>query len=71
MQQQPINPNALISTRDVKAMLGNICTMTLWRWQNADECKDLNFPSPIRIQTRNYWRRGVIENWINKQQTAA
>jgi predicted DNA-binding transcriptional regulator AlpA len=34
--------------------------MTLWRWQN-DAAQ--NFPQPIYIRKRRYWRDAEISQW--------
>ena len=58
----------LISARTVREMLGNVSDMTIWRWLHDENYKDLNFPKPITIATRRYWRRSNIESFINQQQ---
>ncbi len=60
--------NNLIPARIVRQMLGNVSDMTIWRWLHDDNYKDLNFPKPITIATRRYWKRGSIESFINQQQ---
>ena len=55
-----VSETTLISARTVRAELGGISDMTLWRWlQRAD----LGFPQPIYIARRRYWRRADIEAW--------
>ena len=58
----------LIPTRTVREILGNVSDMTIWRWLHDENYKDLNFPKPITIATRRYWRRSNIESFINQQQ---
>ena len=56
----PLNDDDLLTSAQVRAMLGNISDMTLWRWQ-----RDLGFPPPDHvINRRNYWRRGRARHWL-------
>jgi len=69
MQDIPTSPpesTALVPARIVRAELGGISDMTLWRWLRRP---DLNFPQPILIARRRYWRRADIDTW--KQKLAA
>jgi predicted DNA-binding transcriptional regulator AlpA len=57
------NPDDLLTTTVVRAALGNICDMTLWRWT-----RDLAFPAPdLVISRRKFWRRSTVQAWIAKQ----
>jgi predicted DNA-binding transcriptional regulator AlpA len=40
-----------------------ICTMTLWRW---DHDPALNFPPPIKIRTRKFRSRRLLEDFKTK-----
>lgn len=51
---------ALVPARIVRAELGDISNMTLWRWLHRP---DLNFPQPVLIARRRYWRQADIEAW--------
>jgi predicted DNA-binding transcriptional regulator AlpA len=55
-----VSETSLISATTVRAELGGISDMTLWRWLNRP---DLGFPRPVVIARRRYWRRVDIENW--------
>ena len=56
--------NRLISASDVRAMFGNVSDMTIWRWlQNAN----LNFPKPIYVMRRRFWREAELIEWIANQ----
>jgi predicted DNA-binding transcriptional regulator AlpA len=49
-----------LPARRVRERYGSIANMTLWRWlQDAD----LNFPRPIRIGQRRYWRLSDLVAW--------
>jgi len=60
--------NNLIPARTVREILGNVSDMTIWRWLHDEHYKDLNFPKPITIATRRYWKRNAIELFISQQQ---
>lgn len=57
----------LISSNTVREMLAGISIVTLRRWSTNKNYSSLNFPKPIKIATRNYWRLSDIENWIDEQ----
>jgi predicted DNA-binding transcriptional regulator AlpA len=41
------------------------CSEThIWRLLNDEHYSHLKFPRPIKINTRNYWRRGEVLDWI-------
>jgi predicted DNA-binding transcriptional regulator AlpA len=40
-----------------------ISQMALWRWTHKPE---LNFPAPVQISERNYWRLEEIVDWERK-----
>ena len=67
MHQKIVEPSLgnLIPAKTVREILGGICSMTLHRWVNDGNYNYLNFPKPIKISTRNYWRRGDIEAFIS------
>ena len=58
----------LISASAVRELCGGISDMSLWRWLNDPE---LNFPKPIYIARRRYFREAEILAWIEAQAEAA
>ena len=58
----------LIGSAAVRELCGGISDMTCWRWLNDDA---LNFPKPIYISRRRYWREADILDWINSREVAA
>jgi len=50
----------LLKPAEVKARLGRISDMTLWRWERDPR---LNFPQPVRIRNRKYFRQSEIEEF--------
>ena len=60
----PKDLNRLISASDVRTMFGNVSDMTIWRWlQDAN----LNFPKPIYVMRRRFWREAELIEWIANQ----
>ena len=53
----PPDDETLLSTAQVRARYGNVSDMTIWRWQNK---ASLNFPRPLVINKRRYWRLGQL-----------
>ncbi len=54
----------LRTAKQVRKQLGEISEITLWRWINSP---DLNFPRPIKISARNYFRSDEMDAWIEAQ----
>ena len=57
----------LMTASSVRYALGGVSDMTLWRWLNDAA---LNFPKPIRIQSRRYWREADIIQWLDAREVA-
>lgn len=45
-----------------------VTTMTLWRWLNND---NVNFPKPIYINRRRYFRISDVLEWESKREKGA
>ncbi|MCK7578247.1 MAG: hypothetical protein MZV65_22585 [Chromatiales bacterium] len=45
--------DALISSAEAQRLAGNVSSMTMYRWQKLGI-----IPAPIKIRSRNYWKRG-------------
>ena len=58
------NRHGLLSASSVRQQLGNISNMTLHRRLGDPE---LDFPKPIKINGRRYWRGIEIDAWIEAQ----
>lgn len=57
----------LIKAATVRELCGGVSDMSLWRWLNDP---DLNFPKPIRIQSRRYWREADVAAWLEQREAA-
>ena len=58
-----------IQSATVRAICGGISDMSLWRWLNDPA---LNFPQPIYIGRRRYWKEAEVIAWlISQEQTPA
>ena len=51
-----------IQAAQVRELCGGISDMSLWRWLADD---NLNFPKPIRIARRRYWRASEVMAWLD------
>lgn len=57
----------LITAATVRNALGGVSDMTLWRWLNDPS---LDFPRPIKIQSRRYWREDAVAEWLQQREAA-
>ena len=54
--------DALLTSRQVRAKVGGISDMTLWRWLESDVVR---FPQPtLKVNKRCYWSAGAIRRWL-------
>ncbi|RKF22731.1 AlpA family phage regulatory protein [Altericroceibacterium spongiae] len=58
----------LIGSAAVRELCGGISDMSIWRWLNDET---LNFPKPIYISRRRYWREAEIITWIEARGAVA
>ena len=54
----------LISATTVREICGGISDMSLWRWLNDP---NLDFPKPLYISRRRYWREAAVDAWLDQQ----
>ena len=54
-----------LSAARLSALLG-VTGMTLWRWQRDPK---ISFPQPTVINTRKYWNRADINEWMRRTAT--
>lgn len=57
----------LVKASRLLELCGGISDMSLHRWLNDPE---LNFPKPIYISRRRYWREADVIAWLEAQGTA-
>ncbi|SFA39612.1 transcriptional regulator, AlpA family [Paracoccus halophilus] len=57
----------LISANAVRILCGDISDMTMWRWLNNPA---LDFPRPIYIGPRRYWREAEVTDWLASRPAA-
>ena len=55
-----------IPAATVRELCGGISDMSLWRWLDNST---MNFPKPIRVQRRRYWKEGEVIGWLEAQST--
>ena len=62
----PIADEALLTSRHVRAWLGDISESSLWRWRS-----DAAFPPPMRrLLTRHFWQAGTVRAWLRTRRSA-
>jgi predicted DNA-binding transcriptional regulator AlpA len=66
-----MDDDELIGSRLLKQLLENCSDMHIWRLCHDEKYRGLDFPQPIRINNRNYWRRGGIRHWISSHEAAS
>ncbi|WP_426041681.1 helix-turn-helix transcriptional regulator [Brevundimonas sp. TWP2-3-4b1] len=54
-----MTPNKHLTARQLMARYC-VCRRTIGRWTNQP---GLNFPKPVEINRRRYWREDDIEQW--------
>lgn len=58
----------LIPAATVRELCGGVSDMTLWRWLASTA---LDFPRPIHISRRRYWRQADVLAWVDAQTEVA
>jgi len=61
-------PNRRIAINAVCDLCGGVSHMTIWRWQQDET---LDFPRPIYIGRRRYWKEAEILDWIEARAEVA
>ncbi len=55
-----LDDEALLNSTQTKARCGNVTDMCIWRWLRDPR---VQFPQPVKINKRNYWRLGDLRRW--------
>lgn len=63
-----LHPGRRIQAAEVRIICGGVSDMTLWRWLNDPT---LDFPRPIYIGRRRYWREAEILAWLGAREVTA
>jgi predicted DNA-binding transcriptional regulator AlpA len=50
----------LLNSNQTRVRVGNVSHMCIWRWIRDDR---VQFPHPLQINKRNYWRLGDLRRW--------
>ena len=62
------NPHRRINASQVCDLCGGVSHMSLYRWLNDES---MNFPKPIYIARRRYWREADVIAWLEAREVAA
>jgi len=57
---QGIDDDILLTGKQVRARMGAVSDMSIWRWMRDDR---VQFPRPMKMNRRNYWRLGDLRQW--------
>lgn len=57
-----------IQIRAVRALCGNVSSMTIYRWLNDPA---MNFPKPIYIGRLRYWKVSDVLAWFEAREVRA
>jgi predicted DNA-binding transcriptional regulator AlpA len=52
--------DSLLTSNQTRARIGGVSHMCIWRWIRDER---VQFPQPIQINRRNYWRLGDLRRW--------
>jgi predicted DNA-binding transcriptional regulator AlpA len=55
-----------IPSAALRDLCGGVSDMTVWRWLNNPA---MNFPQPIYIGRRRYWKEADVFAWLESQTT--
>jgi predicted DNA-binding transcriptional regulator AlpA len=58
----------MMTASQVRAFLGGLSDMCLWRWLRDPE---LGFPQPIYLRRRRYWKANEIRAFAHRQERSA
>jgi predicted DNA-binding transcriptional regulator AlpA len=59
--QSSMNIETFLTSKQVRAHVGGVSNMCLWRWQNDDQVR---FPMPdLVLNGRRYWLLATIRQW--------
>jgi predicted DNA-binding transcriptional regulator AlpA len=67
MATSQISSATLVTQDVVQAVCGDVTPMTIWRWRHDPE---LNFPKPLAIRNRLYWREREVIAWLDSREVA-
>ena len=70
-QTDEVSDHDLIKSATMRAMVGGVSDMTIYRWLHDPHYADLEFPQAVYIAGRKYWRRVEITKWIQNRKAAA
>ena len=58
--QPTLDDDALLTSAQMRARVGGVSNMCIWRWMRDPR---VQFPAPVKINARNYWRLGDLRRW--------
>ena len=65
---QAADDDTLLTRAAWRARVGGVSQMCIWRWLRDSR---VQFPQPVTINRRNYWRLGDLRRWQAERMNAA
>ena len=59
-----LDDDTWLTSAQTRARTGGVSNMCLWRWMRDEK---VQFPAPVKINGRNYWRLGDVRRWQVEQ----
>jgi predicted DNA-binding transcriptional regulator AlpA len=56
----PLDDDVLLTAAQTRSRVGGVSAMCIWRWMRDAR---VQFPAPLKINKRNYWRLGDLRRW--------
>jgi predicted DNA-binding transcriptional regulator AlpA len=65
-RRNTMNTQRRVKAETVRQLCGGVSDMTIWRWLQSED-----FPKPIYIGRRRYWREADVIDWMNAREAEA
>jgi predicted DNA-binding transcriptional regulator AlpA len=59
-----LDDDTLLNSRQTRERVGGVSNMCIWRWLRDPR---VQFPPPVQVNRRNYWRLGDLRRWQASQ----
>ncbi len=66
--QPVLDDDVLLTSAQMRARVGGVTNMCIWRWMRDPR---VQFPHPVKLNRRNYWRLGDLRQWQAERMTKA
>ncbi len=63
-----LDDDVLLTAAQTRGRVGGVSAMCIWRWMRDPR---VQFPTPLKINGRNYWRLGDLRRWQAERPSTA